>query len=111
MLIIVFLFLNIGSNRASFLNSSNTSYKPFHLFSNLSLEIYSPRINQLFRYKKRKMTVAEQPCYTLINTSQDLEPPSEMQLREDLEKGNDKVSLEMIYNRLTFFFLRQKRKH
>lgn len=37
------------------------------------------------------MTVAEQPCYTLINTSQDLEPPSEMQLREDLEKGNDKV--------------------
>jgi hypothetical protein len=37
------------------------------------------------------MTVAEQPCYTLINTSQDLEPPTEMQLREDLEKGNDKV--------------------
>ena len=42
--------------------------------------------------KEIKMTVAEQPCYTLINTSQDLEPPSEMQLREDLEKGNDKVS-------------------
>ena len=39
------------------------------------------------------MTVAEQPCYTLINTGQDLEPVTEMQLREDLEKGNDKVSL------------------
>ena len=38
------------------------------------------------------MTVAEQPCYTLINASQDTEPLSEMQLREDLEKGNDKVS-------------------
>ena len=38
------------------------------------------------------MTVAEPPCYTLINTGQDAEPPSEMQLREDLEKGNDKVS-------------------
>lgn len=37
------------------------------------------------------MAVAEQPCYTLINSSQDVEPPSEMQLREDLEKGNDKV--------------------
>jgi hypothetical protein len=41
------------------------------------------------------MTVAEQPCYTLINSSQDLEPPSEMQLREDLEKGNDKVCLNL----------------
>lgn len=39
------------------------------------------------------MTVAEPPCYTLINTSQDLEPAGEMQLREDLEKGNDRVSL------------------
>ena len=39
------------------------------------------------------MTVAEQPCYTLINTGQDLEPATEMQLREDLEKGNDKVCL------------------
>jgi coatomer subunit beta len=46
------------------------------------------------------MTVAEQPCYTLINTSQDLEPPSEMQLREDLEKGNDKVCTD-----ISFFFL------
>ena len=46
----------------------------------------------IFQTQKRKMTVAEQPCYTLINTSQDLESPTEMQLREDLEKGNDKVS-------------------
>jgi coatomer subunit beta len=43
------------------------------------------------------MTVAEQPCYTLINTSQDLEPPSEMQLREDLEKGNEKVEILTIF--------------
>ena len=49
--------------------------------------------SSIFQIQNRKMTVAEQPCYTLINTSQDLEPPSEMQLREDLEKGNDKVRL------------------
>lgn len=42
------------------------------------------------------MSVAEQPCYTLINTSQDLEPPTEMQLREDLEKGNDKTKAEAL---------------
>ena len=42
------------------------------------------------------MTVAEQPCYTLINTGQDVEPASEMQLREDLEKGNDKVCLSTL---------------
>ena len=41
------------------------------------------------------MTVAEQPCYTLINASQDSEPLSEMQLREDLEKGNDKVCIDL----------------
>ncbi len=60
------------------------------------------------------MTVAEQPCYTLINTSQDLEPPSEMQLREDLEKGNDKVSLEILFcfhwkSNSFFFFLGKSR--
>ncbi|CAF3448683.1 unnamed protein product [Rotaria sp. Silwood1] len=42
------------------------------------------------------MSIAEQPCYTLINTSQDLEPPSEMQLREDLEKGNDKAKADAL---------------
>jgi coatomer subunit beta len=60
------------------------------------------------------MTVAEQPCYTLINTSQDLEPLSEMQLREDLEKGNDKVCLKIfLFNFLIklILFFRQKLKH
>lgn len=33
----------------------------------------------------------EQPCYTLVNLSQDLEQPSEMKLREDLEKGDNRV--------------------
>lgn len=31
-------------------------------------------------------TLAEQPCYTLINISSDAEPPTEMQLRTDLGK-------------------------
>lgn len=47
------------------------------------------------------MSLAEQPCYTLINTSQDLEPPTEMQLREDLEKGNDKVCLYKCFLKLS----------
>lgn len=47
--------------------------------------------NQTFLDLQVKMTVGEQPCYTLINSSQDAEPPTEIQLREDLEKGNDKV--------------------
>ena len=42
------------------------------------------------------MTVAEPPCYTLINASQDSEPLSEMQLREDLEKGSDKAKVEAL---------------
>lgn len=33
----------------------------------------------------------EQPCYTLVNLSQDMEQPSEMKLREDLEKGDNRV--------------------
>jgi coatomer subunit beta len=33
----------------------------------------------------------EQPCYTLINLPQDAEQPSEVKLREDLEKGDNKV--------------------
>ena len=31
-------------------------------------------------------TTAEQACYTLINAPTDAEPPSEMQLRQDLGK-------------------------
>ena len=30
------------------------------------------------------MALADQPCYTLINVSSDSEPPTEMQLRNDL---------------------------
>ncbi|CAF0985403.1 unnamed protein product [Didymodactylos carnosus] len=51
---------------------------------------------KLFFEKRSKMTVVEQPCYTLINTGQDLEPPSEMDLRVDLEKGNDKTKAEAL---------------
>lgn len=29
-------------------------------------------------------TLAEQPCYTLINIPSDAEPPTELQLRQDL---------------------------
>jgi coatomer subunit beta len=35
--------------------------------------------------------IIEQPCYTLINLPQDAEQPSEMKLKEDLEKGDNKV--------------------
>jgi len=38
----------------------------------------------------------EQPCYTLINSLQDAEQPSEMKLREDLEKGDNKVRSNLI---------------
>ena len=31
-----------------------------------------------------KMSVGEQPCYTLINLPTDSEPPNEMQLKQDL---------------------------
>ena len=33
----------------------------------------------------------EQPCYTLINLPQDAEQPTEQKLKEDLEKGDNKV--------------------
>ena len=29
-------------------------------------------------------TIAEQPCYTLINVPMDAEPPTEIQLKQDL---------------------------
>lgn len=38
----------------------------------------------------------EQPCYTLIQSPQDFEQPSEMKLREDLEKGDVKVKIEAL---------------
>jgi hypothetical protein len=40
----------------------------------------------------------EQPCYTLVNLPQDAELPTEMKLREDLEKGDNKVAfLELLF--------------
>ena len=33
----------------------------------------------------------ELPCYTLIHLGQDGEQPTEIKLREDLEKGDSKV--------------------
>lgn len=33
-------------------------------------------------------SIAEQPCYTLINVPTDAEPPSEMQLKQDLGLDN-----------------------
>ncbi|ODN05725.1 Coatomer subunit beta [Orchesella cincta] len=38
----------------------------------------------------------EPPCYTLINFPSDAEQPSEMQLRNDLEKGDIKVKTEAL---------------
>ncbi len=45
----------------------------------------------------------EQPCYTLINLPQDAEQPSEVKLREDLEKGDNKVKKNNFRRRKTFF--------
>lgn len=41
-------------------------------------------------------TLAEQPCYTLINIPSDAEPPTELQLRQDLEKGDIKTKTEAL---------------
>lgn len=42
------------------------------------------------------MTTAELPCYTLINVPSDFEAPNEMQLKQDLEKGDIKVKIEAL---------------
>lgn len=42
------------------------------------------------------MTLVEQPCYTLINSLTDSEPPNEMQLKMDLEKGDIKTKIEAL---------------
>ncbi|GFR72221.1 coatomer subunit beta [Elysia marginata] len=41
-------------------------------------------------------TIAEQPCYTLINVPMDAEPPTEIQLRQDLEKGDARTKIEAL---------------
>lgn len=43
-----------------------------------------------------KMAIVEQPCYTLINVPSDTEPPNEIQLRQDLEKGDLKTKTEAL---------------
>ncbi|XP_026470086.1 coatomer subunit beta [Ctenocephalides felis] len=42
------------------------------------------------------MAGTEQPCYTLINVLTDSEPFNEMQLKQDLEKGDIKVKIEAL---------------
>lgn len=42
------------------------------------------------------MSSIEQPCYTLINVSNDYEMPNEMQLKADLEKGDSKTKIEAL---------------
>ncbi|XP_039294809.1 coatomer subunit beta [Nilaparvata lugens] len=42
------------------------------------------------------MTMAEQPCYTLINFPTDSEPSNEMQLKLDLEYGDTKTKIEAL---------------
>ncbi|KAG7187989.1 hypothetical protein KM043_013945 [Ampulex compressa] len=41
-------------------------------------------------------TVAEQPCYTLINVPMDAEPLNELQLKHDLEKGDVHTKIEAL---------------
>ncbi|XP_060079498.1 coatomer subunit beta-like [Ylistrum balloti] len=42
------------------------------------------------------MTMSDQPCYTLINLPSDAEPPTEMQLRTDLEKGDTRTKTDAL---------------
>ncbi|XP_014207629.1 coatomer subunit beta [Copidosoma floridanum] len=41
-------------------------------------------------------SIADQPCYTLINIPLDTEPANELQLKQDLEKGDVKVKIEAL---------------
>ncbi|XP_023319800.1 coatomer subunit beta [Eurytemora carolleeae] len=42
------------------------------------------------------MSLAELPCYTIINVPSDFETPNEIQLKNDLEKGDIKVKTEAL---------------
>ena len=42
------------------------------------------------------MTSSELPCYTLLHMPSDMEVPSEANLKQDLEKGNDRVKAEAL---------------
>ncbi|CAE1278904.1 COPB1 [Acanthosepion pharaonis] len=46
--------------------------------------------------KKKEMSLAEQASYTLINVPTDAEPPSELQLRQELEKGDVKMKINAL---------------
>lgn len=41
-------------------------------------------------------SIAEQPCYTLINIPMDTEPLNELQMKQDLEKGDIVVKTEAL---------------
>lgn len=41
-------------------------------------------------------TITEQPCYTLINIPTDTEPLNELQLKQDLEKGNVQAKIDAL---------------
>ncbi|XP_012280033.1 coatomer subunit beta [Orussus abietinus] len=41
-------------------------------------------------------TVAEQPCYTIINIASDTEPLNELQLKHDLEKGDVQTKVDAL---------------
>lgn len=42
------------------------------------------------------MALVEQPCYTILNVPSDLDVPNEMQLKADLEKGDDKTKIDAL---------------
>jgi len=42
------------------------------------------------------MSLAELPCYTIINVPSDFETPNEIQLKNDLEKGDIKIKTEAL---------------
>ena len=47
------------------------------------------------------MATTELPCYTLIHAPSDAEQPTEVKLREDLEKGDAKVKAEALKKVIT----------
>ena len=54
------------------------------------------------------MSLAELPCYTIINVPSDFETPNEIQLKNDLEKGDIKVKRfpKQIQNNFNVLFCR-----
>lgn len=48
------------------------------------------------RRTKKMGAITEQPCYTLINIPTDTEPLNELQLKQDLEKGNVQTKIDAL---------------